>query len=481
MTNILNARILASLGMIVFVAALLAGGSGAFFSDTETSTGNTFTAGALDLLVDSQAHYAGLECIAGTWQDDPDIQEPTTRPDLLGDECQGTWTETNLGPSNVFFNLGDLKPGDMGENTISLHVENNDAYMCAAIHDVESDDNGLTEPEGEDGDATGSAGEGELDEELSFFVWRDDGDNIFQLDEEGGILVDVGEGPGDSITGVYPLFTPQTQAMTGDTTEYLGVAWCYGNFQRTGASLTCDGGPVTNVSQTDSLEASVSFYVEQSRNNGNFQCPDIDDFETEEPEIDWVETAQTGGDATEIATSTNSGNNALQLTTINDTASRVRYSYDIADINLSAFTDFSYDSKQVEAFDMVNGNASFRLVVDLDGDLGTPGDVKDVTYEPYYNITAHNPLNDASITPNAWQNWAATMADGKFWASGVTTAAGVSGGGGAYATNFTIAQLLAAYPSAKIIGISIGMGTFNVDQVVLVDNLVFNGVTLGFE
>lgn len=56
MTGILNARILASLGMIVFVAAIAAGATGAFFSDTETSTGNTFTAGDIDLQIDNESY-----------------------------------------------------------------------------------------------------------------------------------------------------------------------------------------------------------------------------------------------------------------------------------------------------------------------------------------------------------------------------------------------------------------------------------------
>lgn len=148
---------------------------------------------------------------------------------------------------------------------------------------------------------------------------------------------------------------------------------------------------------------------------------------------------------------------------------------------MSDFTAFSYDSKQVSAADMVNGNASFRLVVDLDGDSLTLGDIKDVTFEPYYNINVHNDLNPTEIQTGVWQSWKANPTKGKFWASGVTTANGLSGGGGAYATNFTVADLLAVHPNAKILAISIGMGTYNVDQVVHVDSLIFNGVTLGFE
>lgn len=47
----MNKRILLSAGSILFSTALLVGATYAFFTDTETSSGNTFTAGTLDLKV----------------------------------------------------------------------------------------------------------------------------------------------------------------------------------------------------------------------------------------------------------------------------------------------------------------------------------------------------------------------------------------------------------------------------------------------
>ncbi len=47
-------RILISLMTMALVGALVAGGIYAYFSDTETSSGNTFTAGTLDLEVDDE-------------------------------------------------------------------------------------------------------------------------------------------------------------------------------------------------------------------------------------------------------------------------------------------------------------------------------------------------------------------------------------------------------------------------------------------
>ena len=284
--------IVTSLGMIVFVAAVVVGGTGAFFNDTETSTANVFTAGALDLKIDSVAHINGLVCFDGAWASEEAVtwnsltsqlevtgdvevenaaynaEFPSNVPQA-GDECAGTWALTDLGVTNKFFDYGDLKPGDNGENTISIHVNNNDAYLCAIVNNLQSNDNTQTEPESEV-DANGTT-TGELHQELRFFVWEDDGDNIYEsLTESQGVLVT--NGTVEAFGGVYPLYTPTSGAFTGGTTQYLGVAWCYGTFDVNGS---CDGAPVGNISQTDSLSADISFYIEQARNNPNFTCPSL--------------------------------------------------------------------------------------------------------------------------------------------------------------------------------------------------------------
>lgn len=292
------------------------GGTGAFFNDEETSTGNVFAAGELDLQVDSVAHINGLICFDGRWLPESTVEWnevneelETTGADIptaieeyneefpanvpqAGDNCVGTWTLTDLGPENTFFAFQDLKPGDTGENTISLHVFDNDAYMCAAIHDVANTENDCNEPElGAEVDAYGAGnetcgdpgeGEGELAEELTFFVWEDDGDNVYEPngdDADGVVLVDGADGEG--IEGVYPLYTPGTGVFAGGDTQYLGVAWCYGTFNPDGS---CNGAPVTNISQGDKLEANMTFYVEQARNNDRFECPPLEDFEGVDPQ-----------------------------------------------------------------------------------------------------------------------------------------------------------------------------------------------------
>src|SRR3989338_9560149 len=108
-------KILISLGMIVFVGAVVAGATGAFFSDTETSTGNTFAAGDIDLKIDNES-YAIDNNIKG-------YDNPVGR---LVASLGTSWTIRDLTTIEKFFDFVDLKPGDIGEDTISLHVNNND-------------------------------------------------------------------------------------------------------------------------------------------------------------------------------------------------------------------------------------------------------------------------------------------------------------------------------------------------------------------
>lgn len=472
--------------MVAFVAALVIGATGAFFNDTETSEANIFTAGAIDLKVDSEAHYNGMVCQLTDegyiWVfpggRDANLFKDNA-PYLWGEPCDGTWDETDLGPRNQFFDFGDLKPGDHGENTLSLHVYDNDAYMCAIIDNMQDDDNGLTEPES-DVDSTDGDGEGELSQEIHFFAWSDMsdetevGNNIWEDGEP--ILFSNIEGPAsDVIDGVvYPMFTPETQALEGDTTHYIGLYWCYGDIivDEEANTLECSGVGGTNLTQTDSLSADISFYVEQARNNEEFECPVL-----EVPEPLWTdEGTRTGGAA--LFVEDDDRGTVLELTTIDDVDSRVRWINNSLDVDLSTLTGISYDSKQVSAFDAVNGNATMRLFVDLDGDVNT-ADVEEITFEPYYNIFAHNSLNAPAIVTGIWQTWAATLAEGKFWGNGGFL--GTTPSGGAYATNVTLQQVLDAYPSAKIVAISLGMGTYNKDQVVLVDDLLINGLPLSLE
>jgi len=278
----INSKILLSVASIAAATALIVGATVAFFSDTETSTGNTFTAGSLDLQVDSQAHYDGLVCtppnIPGgyTWQL-PAPGGSTTRPELIGQPCEGTWSQADIG-TRKFFSLTDIKPGDSGEDTVSLHVIDNDAWGRFVISQVTpTPDNDLRNA-------------------LLFNVWIDqgnvdgfqcgatpkcsgdpeEGDNVQGANEQTlisqGTLDLSGESHNiyDGLIAAYTLngctgdggnITPLTcpglapdGRMIGSTTYYFGIAW----------ELP---GITGNQVQGDSLSATMEFQVVQARNN----------------------------------------------------------------------------------------------------------------------------------------------------------------------------------------------------------------------
>lgn len=246
-------KILLSLSMIAVVAVAVAGATGAFFSDTETSTGNTFTAGAIDLKVDSEQHYNNAVCVNNVWV----VANPVANQyPVAGSSCGGTWGQTEgLDIVNEkFFNFGDIKPGDTGENTISLHVVNNDAWLCAAVSDLVSNDNSQTEPESSAALDTDDMASGELDDTMIWTVWRDDGDNI-QESGEATLL------SGNPVNGTLALYdsTTNTGPLLAGNTGYLGVKW----------ELPSSSG---NETQTDSLTGNISFTTVQSRNNANYTC-----------------------------------------------------------------------------------------------------------------------------------------------------------------------------------------------------------------
>jgi hypothetical protein len=272
-------RIIFSLALIVMVTGALGyGATKAFFSDTETAVANVLTAGAVDLKVDNESYYNGV------------FNDATS------------WKPKDLGQDDWFFNFDDLKPGDYGEDTISLHVDTNDAYMCANVTLTSNDDNGFTEPEALVDQTPGPEGEGELAALVNFVWWADDGDNVLEDDEEV-----ISEGPiGDlPLDQAYPIaladsdeniWTGQGGPFPGDETQYIGKAWCFGEMgtdpldpgnypspaddndgnqidgEPEDGGITCDGSLLGNESQTDSLTADIEFSVVQARHNQGFQC-----------------------------------------------------------------------------------------------------------------------------------------------------------------------------------------------------------------
>jgi len=263
-------KILLSIATLGALGALVVSGTTAIFSDEEVSTGNTFTAGAIDLQIDNESYYNGVLNDGTTWLQPKDLEEGV----------------------DFFFNFIDLKPGDWGEDTISLHVDNNDSWLCVDVTLTSDNDNGCTDPEENDANdpTCGDPGpeEGELAENVNFIWWADDGDNVLEQDEDllpSGPLGNLGVGNtatvalADSQNNIWGDGGP----LPGDSIRYIGKAWCFGtltpdpvtpgdNDPTVDPGFNCDGSQEDDITQTDSMTADLSFRAVQSRHNDGFLC-----------------------------------------------------------------------------------------------------------------------------------------------------------------------------------------------------------------
>ncbi len=290
----MNKRVLFSLSILIAAVAVVVGATGAFFSDTETSTGNIFKAGSIDLKVDSECHYYNLTGF-----------EPTGEPVYTDVGCGEIDSQTGVGIGNwrmtdlvdgvhKFFSFEDIKPGDWGEDTISLHVFDNDAWGWFTVRGLSDNENDCTEPELEAEPNCKADEDGELDEAVLLTIWLDqgtipgfqnyegridefEGDNVWQPEEgqplESGYIHKFD--PFDLslvLSGAYNLYCrgnadpsghnnyefchglAEDGRMVGSTTYYFGVKW----------ELPIETG---NNVQTDSFSGDMEFVVVQHRNN----------------------------------------------------------------------------------------------------------------------------------------------------------------------------------------------------------------------
>ena len=231
-----------SLSIIGVVAAIAIGATVAYFNDVETSTGNTLSAGTLDLKIDFQCDRPGCDF---------------SLRDLVG---------------QPFFNECDVKPGDSGEATISWHVYFNDAWARIRLAEIYEYENGCSDPEIEADDSDcgdPGLGEGELDDNLTFTFWMDEGATAgWQCPADSNGPCPADELEGDNIlNGVETILATKTATellqgvelpyqLEGSTTYYLGMRWEI-------------PGSTGNIAQGDSLLGKVIMEIVQSRNNPN--------------------------------------------------------------------------------------------------------------------------------------------------------------------------------------------------------------------
>lgn len=278
-------RILLSLTLVAVTAgALSLGATKAFFSDTETSTANTFAAGTIDLKIGNDGYYNGQPNASTTW----------SLKDLVIEK---------------FFDFDDVKPSDYGENTVTIKVDTNDAFVCADITLTSNDENGCNDPESLVDGTCGNpgAGEGELAQAINFIWWADDGDNVLEDDE---VIISSSTLGALEVGEKYPVTLADSQnniwnagqaggAIAGGEEKYIAKAWCFGGLtpqplaqdhsgilrspaldndgdSKAGTpadgGYLCDGSLLGNETQSDSMTADVSFYAVQARHNDEFVC-----------------------------------------------------------------------------------------------------------------------------------------------------------------------------------------------------------------
>jgi len=318
-------RIILGLILIVGAGGALASGTSAFFSDTESSSGNMFTAGDIDLTIDNDSYYNGNRCmlISATttpgyyWQGNAEYPVP-------GTPCETSFPASDLDEGLLFFNFTDIKPGDDGEDTISIHAGTNEAYACLDMALTSDDDISSVEPELGDGDAAedvNNTWDGELADNLQMFWWADDGDNVYEEGENAiteGVL-NVSTMFGDDETFTTTLADSEENiwgelgGIPGNETRYIAKAWCFGTLSMTPLPdnadtgpqsrpgfFTCDGSELNNTTQTDGITLDVAFRAVQTRHNNDFQC----DGEDETPRTATLTVVK-------VVTNDNGGNNIV--------------------------------------------------------------------------------------------------------------------------------------------------------------------------
>lgn len=242
-----------ALGLVALVATASFLSTRAFFSDTETSAGNVFAAGSLDLMVG-----------------------------ITGAGSDNDFDPKSIPGNQSLFIFENLIPGATDTGYFRLE-SSQDAWACIAA-DVQVDLNGTPENghlAQEQAAGDNSTAVGELQNYMEIAIWEANNNNT------DGV---VGTAENDTLRVMSLLefangdYHALQDSATGDNPLLSGVeeqyefAYCFGEFSNVtdvtnnGGTLVCDGSSAGNDAQTDSTEATIHFYAEQMLNNENFVC-----------------------------------------------------------------------------------------------------------------------------------------------------------------------------------------------------------------
>ena len=217
-------------GILLIALATFAAGAGtlAWFSDTEKSKGNTFSAASLDLKIN-------------------------------GGDCSVHWEISDMVPGEEYF-TGFLTLKNVGTIPGNLTV---------TITNLKCLENGLVEPERAAGDAphtqldpdgfSQEEGDGELWDQVLFSLVIDDGDGVYDWqDTKIGLYPDESgyyHIPVDSPIILDDHFEPGEELKIGIWIKFIDDTW-------TPYSWILDGVP-NNAAMTDKIKLDLVFLLEQ--------------------------------------------------------------------------------------------------------------------------------------------------------------------------------------------------------------------------
>ncbi len=191
-------------------------------------------------------------CVHGA--DTPEDLDPAADPGTLDPtvdtafKTEGTGLRT-LGPDTVatddegavtgiepLIAVDDLKPGDFGEVTLSVHLCDNDGYLALTGEERFDRDRSLTEPERKDPDETDGLAGGELADAVRVALWYDG----VETDDRG---IDPSPAPSDP-AGNNLLDDGETVIQEMSLSAFLAVA------ERAGIELVPPAADGTGAGQT---------------------------------------------------------------------------------------------------------------------------------------------------------------------------------------------------------------------------------------
>jgi predicted ribosomally synthesized peptide with SipW-like signal peptide len=269
-------RVLGGLGTIGVASAVAGLGTSAYLSDEESFEDNTITAGTLDMQV-----TASVEAANDYWAQQTNLGELEATAD--GEAVTG-------------LQVDDVKPGDWGIICFDIDIGDNPGYVQVRTENLESSENGYSEPEPTDGNETSMTGDfndpgvsdgaGELQDKILATVWNDyGGGDRTALSGLDGTTNVAGGGqseawdPSRDEGGVVDSDTHYTTLQEAYDTYSTGVTIRDGagdplaieddgeNFNSEFCLLLEIPSEVGNEIQGDSLSFDLVFDAEQTRNN----------------------------------------------------------------------------------------------------------------------------------------------------------------------------------------------------------------------